>query len=98
MDGETLTVLIKFAVKALVIMAAIGLMAVLTPKIARIIERRHPELNEPDDKTDDTEQGDGVKGVFDKQTEKYDLNYKIYNTDIYGVDFKHGKKRKQDGK
>jgi hypothetical protein len=78
-------------------MGAIGLMAVITPKIARVIEKRHPELNAPKEEASENE-GDGVKGVFDKQTEKYDLNYKIYNTDIYGVDFKHGKKRKQDGK
>ncbi len=97
MDNETLTVLIKFAVKALIIMGAIGLMAVLTPKIAKVIEKRHPELNDPKDDTENAE-SDGVKGVYDKQSEKYDLNYKIYNTDIYGVDFKHGKKRKQDGK
>ena len=95
MDNETVIILIKFAVKALVIMAAIGLMALITPRLARFIEKRHPELNEP--KAPDKE-GDGVKGIYDKQSEKYDLNYKIYNTDIYGVDFKHGKKRKQDGK
>ena len=95
MDNDTLTILVKFAVKALVIMAAIGLMAVITPKIAKIIEKRHPELNET--KPPEGE-GDDVKGIYDKQVEKYDLNYKIYNTDIYGVDFKHGKKRNQDGK
>ena len=95
MDNETVIILIKFAVKALVIMAAIGLMALITPRLARFIEKRHPELNE----TKPTEgEGDDVKGIYDKQTDKYDLNYKIYNTDIYGVDFKHGKKRKQDGK
>lgn len=101
MDNETLTLLIKFAVKALFIMAAIGVMALITPKIARLIEKRHPELTEdnkaPEESCDEQE-GDGVKGVYDKQQEKYDLNYKIYNTDIYGVDFKHGKKRKQNGK
>ena len=93
MDNETVKMLIEFAVKALVIMAAIGLMAVITPKIAKIIEKRHPDINEREEPQDD-----GVKGPYDKQVEKYDLNYKIYNTDIYGVDFKHGKKRKQDGK
>ncbi|MBR1385097.1 MAG: hypothetical protein IJ555_15015, partial [Ruminococcus sp.] len=82
----------KFAVKVVLIMAAIGLMAVLTPRLARFIERRHPDINKPPETHDD-----GVKGVYDKQSSKYDLNYKIYNTDIYGVDFKHGKKRKQDG-
>ena len=100
MDGETITVLIKFAVKALFIMGAIGVMALITPKLARLIEKHHPELNEEKDdpESSDESEDDGVKGVFDKQTEKYDLNYKIYNTDIYGVDFKHGKKRKQNGK
>ena len=92
MDGETVTVLIKFAVKALIIMAAIGLMAVITPKLARIIEKRHPELTE---EKKEPGEDDGVRGIYDKQSEKYDLNYKIYNNDIYGVDFKHGKKRKQ---
>lgn len=85
--------LIEFLVKALVIMAAIAFMAVITPKIAKLIEKHHPSINEKNEPPDD-----GVKGPYDKQVEKYDLNYKIYNTDIYGVDFKHGKKRKQDGK
>ncbi|MBR1664315.1 MAG: hypothetical protein IJ696_08315 [Ruminococcus sp.] len=92
MDNETVELIIKFAVKAVVIMAAIGLMAVITPKLARLIEKRHPGINDQKEPEDD-----GVKGVYDKQSSKYDLNYKIYNTDIYGVDFKHGKKRKQDG-
>jgi len=97
MDNETVIILIKFAVKALVIMAAIGLMALITPRLARFIEKRHPEFGEPKAPDKEGEDG-GVKGIYDKQSEKYDLNYKIYNTDIYGVDFKHGKKRKQDGK
>ena len=97
MDNETVELIVKFAVRAVVIMAAIGLMALITPRLARFIEKRHPELNEPK-APKEGEEGDGVKGIYDKQSEKYDLNYKIYNTDIYGVDFKHGKKRKQDGK
>lgn len=93
MNSETLSLMIEFAVKAVVIMALIAFMAVITPKIAAFIQKRHPQINEKPKAPDD-----GVKGVYDKQSEKYDLNYKIYNTDIYGVDFKHGKKRKQDGK
>ena len=88
MDSEMISVMIEFLIKAVAIMAVIALMAVITPKIAAFIQKRHPEINEPPKPPDD-----GVKGVYDKQNEKYDLNYKIYNTDIYGVDFKHGKKQ-----
>ncbi len=76
-----------FAVKAVVVMALIALAAVATPHIAKIVDKhRKPEKPKEDD---------GVRGIFDASKEDdFDPNYKIYNTDIYGVDKKHGKKQR----
>lgn len=37
------------------------------------------------------------KDLMTAQEEKYDLNYKIYHKDIYGVDFRHGKEKRKNG-
>lgn len=75
-----------FAVKAVIIMALIALAAVATPYIAKVIDKhRKPEEPKKDDE---------VRGIFEaSKDEDFDPNYKIYNTDIYGVDKKHGKKQ-----
>lgn len=96
MNGELVVLLIKLLGGTAVIMGLILLCCVITPKIARRIEKKLP-----DDKSDDrgcqTRPEDyTVQGQFDPQKlDEYDLNYKIYNKDIYGVDFKHGKKQKR---
>lgn len=74
-----------FAVKAVIVMALIALAAIATPYIAKFVDKhRKPEKPKEDDE---------VRGMFDASKEDdFDPNYKIYNTDIYGVDKKHGKK------
>jgi hypothetical protein len=72
----------------------------VTPKIAKLIGKKYPQLLENPERVEDSAKGRNpeeyeVKGPYDSQKlDDFDPNYKIYNTDIYGVDFKHGKKQK----
>ena len=95
MNNELAALLIKLVIGSAVIMAFIALACIVTPRLARLISKRHPEWNSPARVEDNDETGaaPSVKGAYDAQHEEYDLNYKIYNKDIYGVDFKHGKKQ-----
>ena len=54
-------------------------------------------LGESPERVEENNAGDvpSVRGPYDAQEEKYDLNYKIYHKDIYGVDFKHGKEKRK---
>lgn len=99
-DKELLKILIQLGIGCAVIMTLIAVACILTPKIAAVIIKRHPKLGESPERVDDdcnagTEPS--VKGPYDAQHEEYDLNYKIYNKDIYGVDFKHGKEKRKNG-
>lgn len=95
MNSELVVLLLKFIGGIAVIMGLIMLCCVLTPKIARKIEKKSPEDDSPEDGSVKPEDYT-VQGPFDPQKlDEYDLNYKIYNKDIYGVDFKHGKKQKR---
>ena len=90
--------LLKFAGILALVMGLILLCCVITPRLARRIEK-----NLPKDEDGSADGDEGIKpedyevqGVFDPQKlDEYDLNYKIYNKDIYGVDFKHGKRKKR---
>ena len=92
--------LVKLVLGSAAIMAVIAAACILTPKLARLLSKNHPEwLESPERVQDNDESGTepSVKGPYDAQHEDYDLNYKIYNTDIYGVDFKHGKEKRKKG-
>ena len=95
MNSELVTLLLKLIFGSALIMAFIALACIVTPRLAKVITKRHPEWNSPERVGDDNESAGepSVKGAYDAQKEDYDLNYKIYNKDIYGVDFKHGKKQ-----
>jgi hypothetical protein len=74
-------------------MAAVMLCCIATPYLAKFIDKKRPQPPHDDSPKDPNEPT--VRGPYDASSDKdYDLNYKIYNTDIYGVDFKNGKKRK----
>ena len=81
-------------------MTFIVIACLITPKIARFIEKRHPELAEKDDpeRVDGENTGNDpenykVQGIFDKShIDGWDPNYKIYNEDIYALNFKKKKK------
>ena len=101
MDNELVKLLLKLILGSAVIMTFIALACILTPKIAKLISKRHPEWNAPPpervQEDDESETAPSVQGAYDAQKEEYDLNYKIYNKDIYGVDFKHGKEKRKNG-
>ena len=95
MNRELVILLLKFIGGIAIIMGLILLCCVLTPRIARKIEKKLPDAQDGEDGTVKPEDYE-VQGPFDPQKlDEYDLNYKIYNKDIYGVDFKHGKKQKR---
>ena len=100
MNSELVTLLLKLVAGSAVIMAFIALACIVTPRIAKAISKRHPEWNSPARVDGDNESGTApsVKGAYDAQHEEYDLNYKIYHKDIYGVDFKHGKEKRKKGR
>lgn len=96
MNTELVSMLLKLVGKASVIMIFIVLACLVTPKIARRLEKKYPQRFDPPDEEEQQKPEDyQVTGAFEASKEEdWDPNYKIYNTDIYGVDFKHGKKQK----
>lgn len=89
MNTELALVLLKFAGTMLLIMGLVMLMAILTPVIAKKIDKNKDEPIP--ERVDDSEYT--VKGPYDKQSDgDFDPNYKIYNTDIYGMDSLKNKK------
>ena len=97
MNRELVILLLKFAGILAAVMGLILLCCVLTPRIARKIEKKLPQDEEDSSDEESVKPEDyTVQGPFDPQKlDEYDLNYKIYNKDIYGVDFKHGKRKKR---
>lgn len=100
LNKELLLLLLKLAAGCVVIMTFIVIACLITPKIARFIEKRHPEFAEKDDpeRVDGENTGNDpenykVQGIFDKShIDGWDPNYKIYNEDIYALNFKKKKK------
>lgn len=85
------SILGPFVFKAVLVMVLIALAAVATPYIAKHIDKNR-KPSPPDEKK--AEDGDEVHSIFEKsELEDFDPNYKIYNTDIYGVEKKNGKKQ-----
>lgn len=81
MNTELVLVLLKFGGMMLLIMGLIMIVTILTPVIARKIDKNKDEPIP--ERVEDSEYT--VRGPYDKQTDKdFDPNYKIYNTDIYG--------------
>ncbi|MBQ2581921.1 MAG: hypothetical protein II574_09875 [Ruminococcus sp.] len=99
MNKELVVLLLKFAGVLVIVMGLILLCCVVTPRLARKIEKKLPQdEDDPESKSEDGVKPEDyeVQGMFDPQKlDEYDLNYKIYNKDIYGVDFKHGKRKKR---
>lgn len=92
MDNELVSLLMRVAFTTLILMGVIALCCIVTPYLAKWIDR-HSKPRPTTDETSDPDEPK-VKGVFDASSDpEIDLNYKIYNTDIYGVDFKNGKEK-----
>ncbi len=106
MNTELLGKLGDLALSCVIVMAFIVLACLVTPKIARWIEKKNPQLAQRIEKrglgperVDDTATGRDPQdyeahSAFEaSKLDDFDPNYKIYNTDIYGVDFKKKKKK-----
>ncbi len=80
------SILGPFVFKAVLVMVLIALAAVATPYIANKIDKNKKPAPPKED--------DGVHSMFEKsELQDFDPNYKIYNTDIYGVEKKNGKEQ-----
>ena len=88
------SVLGAFVGKAVLVMTLIALAAVATPYIAKRIDKnKKTDTEKASAENLSQQQGGEVHSPFEKsKDEDFDPNYKIYNTDIYGVEKKHGKK------
>lgn len=98
LNSELVLTFIKFGAAMLLIMAVIAVVTILTPRLARFIEKRRKDKPDPFgvDSDDNIKE---VRGMFDAQRdEDFDPNYKIYNEDIYGFNRKSKKERNKNGK
>ena len=99
MDSGIAEMLVKVMLTTFVLMAVIMICCVITPKLAKWIDAHRRPTKDGGADSVRAENGadtpdDGVHSPFEKSSEpEYDLNYKIYHEDIYGVDFKHGKEK-----
>lgn len=89
-NSELVHLLLKVMGLSLGLMAVIMLCCVVTPYLAKFIDKHRPPRPP---RPEQTGEGSDIRGPFEASHEDYDLNYKIYNKDIYGVDFKHGKEK-----
>lgn len=88
MDTQYVLTMLKLCGGMLGISAIIGVLLLLTPRLARFIDRhRKPREEEPDD---------GLQDPYGTQKDSdFDPNYKIYHEDIYALNLnKRGKKKK----
>lgn len=98
MNGELALTFLKFGAAMLLIMAVIAAVTLLTPRLARFIDKRRKDKPDPFGVDENNENKD-VRGMFDAQRdEDFDPNYKIYNEDIYGFNRKTKKERNKNGK
>ncbi len=101
MEGGIVQLLVKVMLTTFVLMGVIMLCCIVTPRLAKWIDaHRRPAGDDGADSVraengEPPQEGEpSVQGLFDKSSDPdYDLNYKIYHKDIYGVDFKHGKEK-----
>ncbi|MCR5121723.1 MAG: hypothetical protein K6B74_04815 [Ruminococcus sp.] len=92
MEGGIVQLLVKVMLTTFVLMGVIMLCCIVTPRLAKWIDAHRPRREDSPDSADPN--APTVQGPFDKSSDPdYDLNYKIYHKDIYGVDFKHGKEK-----
>lgn len=90
--SESVSIMVAFALKSLGLLLIVMLIAVLTPKIAKFIEKHSkPKETDPNDRSKD------VYSPFESrpEDEEIDLNSKIY-TDIYAFPKRQEKQNNQD--
>lgn len=98
------------AVKCIIIMVLIVLACLVTPRMAKWIQKKNPQLADKIEKgglgaperVDDAATGHSPQeyeahSAFESSKEEgFDPNYKIYNEDIYAFSFGKKKKNKAD--
>ena len=88
--------LVKYAIGVIVILLLVFIIAVITPKLAALIDKRRKSTP---DSPDGGEQIDPknytVKDPYGKgeRLKDFDPNYKIYNEDIYGFNRKNNSEK-----
>jgi hypothetical protein len=108
MNHELLNLLGSLALKCGIIMVLIVLACLVTPRMAKWIQKKNPQLADKierkglaqPERVEDTATGHSpqenyeVHSAFEaSKDENFDPNYKIYNQDIYALNF--GKKNKK---
>ena len=106
MNSELLSLLGPLAVKCCIVMAFIVLACLVTPKLAKWIEKKNPALAEKieqrgvaPERADNAAEGNSPReyeahSAFEASKEEgFDPNYKIYNEDIYALNL--GRKKKK---
>lgn len=92
MNTDFILVILKFGGAMLGIMAIITVITVITPYLAKIVDKRLEKHKDEPNPERVSEDEPTVRGPYDKQVdEDFDPNYKIYNTDIYGFNKKKKK-------
>jgi Na+-transporting methylmalonyl-CoA/oxaloacetate decarboxylase gamma subunit len=96
-NSELVHLLLRVLGTTVVLMAVIMLCCVVTPYLAKWIDKKRPRpMGDEEKKEPENSDMPEVRGPYDASSDAdYDLNYKIYNKDIYGVEFKNGKKRQK---
>lgn len=99
MNTELLSRLGGIAVSCIIIMAFIVVACLVTPRLARWLEKRSPGLTErlekrgilPPERVEDAATGRDPQETYEAHSafesskdEDFDPNYKIYHEDIYG--------------
>ena len=91
--NSTMTItLLKYALGVVVILLLVFLIAVITPKLAALIDKRRKNPPDPSDAGEYINPEDyTVKDPYGKgeKIDDFDPNYKIYNEDIYGFNRKN---------
>ena len=92
MNNTMLLTLVKYAVGVIIILLLVFLIAVITPKLAELIDKKRNRFSDFDADAETIDPKDyTVKDPYGKgeRLDGFDPNYKIYNEDIYGFNRKN---------
>ena len=98
MNNTMILTLVKYALGVIVILLLVFIIAVITPKLASLIDKRRKNLPDIEESIDPKEYT--VKDPYGKgeKLDGFDPNYKIYNEDIYGFNKKSTKTNSKNDK
>lgn len=100
--NSTMTItLVKYALGVIVILLLVFLIAVITPKLAALIDKRRknaPNISDSGENIDPKDYNVTDPYGIGEKLEDFDPNYKIYNEDIYGFNKKNKSSKIKDNK